>query len=427
MAEYGREQRNQLSRAIANSRAGTRQLKEFVDSRPFRILQPNTSYAPFSKMLIQKKAYDDNLPIKYASCSENAIIIDNPTKQEKTVIDDPYSRYYESENEFRKHVGGEPVPCGLIKHLALWYRIPFLGSKFFVLGEQHDHLSYTSIVKESNQYLPVLGEKGVIPVNSSTTTPFVYSEMIGNAPAYSMESILSKTYLALSKLKDEINRIPSKDKYKHKSPEKWINHVESSKVDVVRKQGKDYCAPYYADGEKKYQIDDGSTVAEKSYSGLDAIKNVMKLCLEEIEKVPKSESNFEPLPKLKKIMKKMLGLWNLTFIWQNQIEEAKSYCKQCAEEELKNAKLERVPIYEDGDSGNANSMRESYMLNAIKEASQSRFLLAGIGNIHAKHLKSQLEDEGIKIILLEEFMTTDYTRDAFDSSHSSIPDSTTRP
>lgn len=33
MAEYRREQRNQLSRAIANSETGSRQLKEFVDNR----------------------------------------------------------------------------------------------------------------------------------------------------------------------------------------------------------------------------------------------------------------------------------------------------------------------------------------------------------------------------------------------------------
>lgn len=33
MAEYGREQRNQLSRAIANNETGSRQLKGFVDNR----------------------------------------------------------------------------------------------------------------------------------------------------------------------------------------------------------------------------------------------------------------------------------------------------------------------------------------------------------------------------------------------------------
>lgn len=33
MAEYGREQRDQLSRAVANSRSGNKQLKEFADNR----------------------------------------------------------------------------------------------------------------------------------------------------------------------------------------------------------------------------------------------------------------------------------------------------------------------------------------------------------------------------------------------------------
>lgn len=33
MAEYGREQRNQLSRAVANSETGSKQLKGFVDNR----------------------------------------------------------------------------------------------------------------------------------------------------------------------------------------------------------------------------------------------------------------------------------------------------------------------------------------------------------------------------------------------------------
>lgn len=42
MGEYGREQRNQLSRAIANSGKGNRQLKEFDDNRrsfPQKIMQ----------------------------------------------------------------------------------------------------------------------------------------------------------------------------------------------------------------------------------------------------------------------------------------------------------------------------------------------------------------------------------------------------
>lgn len=39
MGEYSREQRNQLSRAVANNRTGSRQLKEFVDNRQFSMMQ----------------------------------------------------------------------------------------------------------------------------------------------------------------------------------------------------------------------------------------------------------------------------------------------------------------------------------------------------------------------------------------------------
>lgn len=126
-------------------------------------------------------------------------------------------------------------------------------------------------------------------------------------------------------------------------------------------------------------------------------------------------------------METMLRFWIITSVVIRQIEEVKSCCKQCAEVELENAKIEKVLEDGRGDRSNANSMREAYMLKAIRDASQSGFLLAGIGNLHAKHLKLILESEAIKTILLEEFMTTAYTRDAFDSSHSSIPDSTTRP
>lgn len=39
MGEYGREQRNKLSRAVANSEAGSRQLKGFVNNRKSNIIQ----------------------------------------------------------------------------------------------------------------------------------------------------------------------------------------------------------------------------------------------------------------------------------------------------------------------------------------------------------------------------------------------------
>lgn len=45
MGEYGREQRNQLSRGIANSDAGSRQLKGIVDNRQLMKSQPSLNDA----------------------------------------------------------------------------------------------------------------------------------------------------------------------------------------------------------------------------------------------------------------------------------------------------------------------------------------------------------------------------------------------
>lgn len=118
MVEYGRKQRYQMSRAVANSEKKSKQLKGIVDRRSnlqinniANIIQ-RTAYVGNS-MLVSEKTVDsfDDL--------SDIILVKAASTQEDAIMRDPYSRYYESENEFRKHVGGEPVPCGLIKHLAL--------------------------------------------------------------------------------------------------------------------------------------------------------------------------------------------------------------------------------------------------------------------------------------------------------------------
>lgn len=55
MAEYGREQRNQLSRAIANSDAGSRQLKGFVDNRIKAGIQFSLSTSVIQKRPIYRR------------------------------------------------------------------------------------------------------------------------------------------------------------------------------------------------------------------------------------------------------------------------------------------------------------------------------------------------------------------------------------
>lgn len=123
---------------------------------------------------------------------------------EKNVLEDPFCRYYKDENEFRDHTNGRPVSCGLIKNLLLWFRIEDLGRNFFVLGERHDIINYSTIIKESNQNGKVLVEGANLPINYYRDNDSLKEDdKIGDSKVYAMESILSKTYFALQNVTDK--------------------------------------------------------------------------------------------------------------------------------------------------------------------------------------------------------------------------------
>jgi hypothetical protein len=93
-------------------------------------------------------------------------------------INDQYKRNYESLDEFYAHALGEPVQCGLIPALALWYRLPLpsqynsLPVSFFLLGEVHNIFPLRLLVEESNQQsAKVLAESGASFTNIPYTAP----------------------------------------------------------------------------------------------------------------------------------------------------------------------------------------------------------------------------------------------------------------
>ena len=53
MAEYSREQRNQLSRAVANSETGNRQMKNFIDNR--KQIERSTQFKMIIKNIVMFK------------------------------------------------------------------------------------------------------------------------------------------------------------------------------------------------------------------------------------------------------------------------------------------------------------------------------------------------------------------------------------
>lgn len=62
MAEYSREQRNQLSRAIANSETGSRQLKRFVDNRYSSVKYMQKKQTVIQRGVPEAKAIWVNIP-----------------------------------------------------------------------------------------------------------------------------------------------------------------------------------------------------------------------------------------------------------------------------------------------------------------------------------------------------------------------------
>ena len=56
MGEYSREQRNQLSRAIANSETGSKQLKQIIDNRMLFVEQMKfaNSFSPKRESVLQR-------------------------------------------------------------------------------------------------------------------------------------------------------------------------------------------------------------------------------------------------------------------------------------------------------------------------------------------------------------------------------------
>ena len=59
MGEYSREQRNQLSRAIANSETGSKQLKQIIDNRMLFVEQMKfaNSFSPKRESVLQRNAF----------------------------------------------------------------------------------------------------------------------------------------------------------------------------------------------------------------------------------------------------------------------------------------------------------------------------------------------------------------------------------
>ncbi|WP_280188877.1 hypothetical protein [Bacteroides fragilis] len=340
---------------------------------------------------------------------------------EKHVLEDPFYRYYKNEDEFRNHTNGKPVPCGLIRNLLLWFRIEDLGKNFFVLGEGHNVINYSTIIEESNQNGNVIVEGADLPINYyKDNYSLKKSRRIANAEAYAMESILSKTYFALQNVKDEnvktISYILNTDSVKQRDNASsyndeidrqqadWLNTNRKIERDEFTYKIKDYPSHPSIESEYSFEI----TIARVISQCKIAVDNYIK----ELDSMGDSDYVINEYSAYNPLMK---SLNNLSAI--SDYKKAEECCLICALLEIGRSKLP----YINNMKRQANSMREEFMFKSICDANDKDFLMAGIGDEHAKALKHRLQEKNIKTILYDEFITTDYVQDAFYSTKGTVP------
>lgn len=314
---------------------------------------------------------------------------------------DKYIRRYDNEEEMRSHFAGNPSNYGLIKNIALWYKIPYLagaGKKFFVLGESHAAVRGLDIARESNIPQESIFYEGYLDSWSVTESGKRYDS--GNK---SPDEILSKLLRALELLLiqlliqngditlpapsgDEIPKIPEGQKSTRKS-------VDGTYRLVIKGEG----------GKEKFWTP-GATEMGAEPNDFDVEKEVL---LSISTMMPKVIEDDDPEP----IKKACSNIVNENFSGM-EINEKIKMVDGLRDHFFKSIKKpNRRKEYKKADD-----FRDDFMLNAINNAPNGRFDFAAIGDAHLRNIKDALND-GIPSISMADFYSSKYSENAVD-----IPD-----
>lgn len=389
----------------------------------------------------------------YPKFMSETVPIDNPSGKVADYIGDSYFRRYENRQEFDDHTLGQPVDVGLLDHLALWYRLPF-ASGFFVLGEKHNVASYRRIIKESNQTGNVLGEGGTVPVlhyskSKVTRRGKAGSRTLANATEHYMESIVAKTAYALASLRDDIKRetlraqstqAPKKSvgrKRKYLGAEDWLLSVSAKDPKIRRGNNR---KPYFINSNKEivYLKLTGNPLESNYNRGKTATKLLVK-CNKELEKYQVNTKNQfgledDGVRKFQEMLDEIITIYrnyakldlktkqtlhsgllkNATrladLLAKNEIEESTISRGGLQGQELINKQSEQNT--DTNELGITCNKRDVFMYEAIVDANQQGFTMAGIGDDHLQHLREPLTQAEIKTISFEEFFSPPYMKEA---------------
>lgn len=419
----------------------SRQQFPFADNRPVARFQQT----------IQRKVLIGEQPAIPTPEGEAYVTGQAPVKvpsEKATWLTDEYARRYTDTSEFENHITGKPVDCGLAQKYGEWYRIPYFSKhQFFVLGENHAAFGYRELMQESNQLGKIVGEGGSNTLMSATpdsplevnSSPTALKNPVSGQPCeYMMENPVSKAYFALLKLKACLNRPKSlpgigtgPDDIKVEAAT-WIKNYQSA-LPAARGRHATYEVPYYKAGDK-FVYAQYETKAE-NYSLLTTTQGILNTLFTQLDKKT-IRTDYEPaawlhlkhfivdkkkedwtsadnthyyplLDALKKGSEKETVLWKgaSTEPFPTELKEASE--QQTDISTLPADKIEKAHL------AKAYAHREYSMYQSILKARKDEsFVMAGMGNNHALHLKPALEAVHIPVITLADFHSSNYTCDA---------------
>ncbi|MBS1191731.1 MAG: hypothetical protein H6R10_3523 [Rhodocyclaceae bacterium] len=398
--------------------------------------------------VVQRKALIDGEPawdatgVQYPPGSKDLQVV-NPSKEKKEAIDDDYVRHYADRAEFDNHLGKQPVDVGLVKDKALWYDLPFSGG-FFVLGEAHNVLSYQTIIGESNQTGKILGEGGSVPFDHYAEdaatrkgkTPMIKTH---GADEFAMESPAAKAAYALASLGADIDKellgsvaaTSSGSDVKEFNFEKW-NEIYQKVTTKNGRNGRkppavgrdDTKRPYFEFRNFKVTLQPDVKSKESGYSRNGTAQRVVKELCNALESWQgKQKPRDQGIDDLIKDLNTLLGEFTN---WEQRPNNEKKDVRdgslaqmidavaKLARKEIKDSKITRgsksgddliseqhghnKTKAKDTELAKTCTLRDVFMYEAIVNASQDGFLMAGVGNDHLRNLEKPLKDAGIKTI-----------------------------
>lgn len=437
----------------------TQQAKPPTSSRRQFPFADNRPVARFQQT-IQQKVLIGEQPAIPTPEGEAYVTGQAPVKvpsEKATWLTDEYARRYTDTSEFENHITGKPVDCGLAQKYGEWYRIPYFSKhQFFVLGENHAAFGYRELMQESNQPGKIVGEGGSNTLMSATpdsplevnSSPTALKNPVSGQPCeYMMENPVSKAYFALLKLKACLNRSKSlpgigtgPDDIKVEAAT-WIKNYQSA-LPAARGRHATYEVPYYKAGDK-FVYAQYETKAE-NYSLLTTTQGILNTLFTQLDKktirtdyepaawlhlkyfiadkkkegwTPADNTHYYPLlDALKEGSEKETKLWKGTSTdsFPTGLEKAlETPIEQPAKADISSLTTEKRTVLDKAHLAKAYAHREYSMYQSILKARKDEsFVMAGMGNNHALHLKPALEAVHIPVITLADFHSSNYTCDA---------------